>query len=143
MLDIDYFKKYNDTYGHLEGDIVLKRLSRALTATVRRATDIVARYGGEEFVVILPDTNETNALDAARKIQKYVDDLDIPAVKESAYKNVTFSMGVGTIMPGDKNDWESTLEQVDQALYQAKEDGRNKIIVSPLNIVSLKKTNNR
>ncbi len=143
MLDIDYFKKYNDTFGHLEGDIVLKRLSRALTATVRRATDIVARYGGEEFVVILPDTNESSALDAAHKIQKHVDDLNIPAAKESAYKNVTFSMGVGTIMPGDNNDWESSLEQVDQALYQAKEGGRNKIIVSPLNVVSLKKTNNR
>lgn len=141
MLDIDYFKMYNDTFGHLEGDIVLKRLSGALTATVRRATDIVARYGGEEFVVILPDTNEKRVLDAAHKIQKYVDGLNIPAVKESVHKNVTFSMGLGTAMPGDNNDWQSTLKQVDQALYQAKKSGRNKIIVSPLNVVSLKKPN--
>jgi diguanylate cyclase (GGDEF)-like protein/PAS domain S-box-containing protein len=138
MLDIDYFKLYNDTYGHLEGDNVLKMLSGALTATVRRATDIVARYGGEEFVVILPDTDEEQALEAAHKIQKYVDTLNIPAVKESAYKNVTFSMGVGTTIPSENNDWENTLKQVDQALYQAKEEGRNRIIVSPLNVISLK-----
>jgi diguanylate cyclase (GGDEF)-like protein/PAS domain S-box-containing protein len=141
MLDIDFFKKYNDTFGHLEGDIVLKKLSGALTATVRRATDIVARYGGEEFVVILPDADEKQVLDAARKIQKHVDELNIPAVKESTYKNVTFSMGIGTTMPSDINSWESTLEQVDQALYKAKETGRNKIIVSPLNVVNLKRPN--
>lgn len=139
MLDIDFFKKYNDTFGHLEGDVVLKRLSGALTATVRRATDVVARYGGEEFVVILPDTDEKQALGAAHKIQQYVNDLHIPAVTESAHKYVTFSMGVGTIMPSDNNGWESTLKQVDQALYQAKEAGRNKIIVSPLNVVTLKR----
>lgn len=141
MLDVDFFKKYNDTFGHLEGDVVLKRLSGALTAVARRATDVVARYGGEEFVVILPDTDEKQTLDVAQRIQTYVDDLHIPAAKESIHRYVTFSMGIGTTMPSDNNGWESTLKQVDQALYLAKEAGRNKIIVSPLNVVTLKKPN--
>ena len=139
MLDIDFFKQYNDAFGHLEGDIVLRKLSRVLTRTVRRATDIVARYGGEEFVVILPDADQKQTLDIAHNIQKSVNQLNIAAVSECTYENVTFSMGVGTTVPGDNNSWVSTLEQVDQALYRAKRTGRNRIIVSPLNVVNIKR----
>ena len=138
MLDIDYFKQYNDTYGHLEGDNVLKRFAGALMKTVRRSTDIVARYGGEEFSVILSGTDEAQALEVAKNIQDYVHALKIPAASNCLNPYVTFSVGVGTTRPGEDNNWQAALEQVDQALYRAKELGRDRIIVSEMNITNMK-----
>jgi diguanylate cyclase (GGDEF)-like protein/PAS domain S-box-containing protein len=138
MLDIDYFKQYNDTYGHLEGDNVLKRFAGALMKTVRRSTDIVARYGGEEFSVILSGTDEDQALKVAKNIQDHVHALKIPAASNCPNPYVTFSVGVGTIRPGEDNSWQAVLEQVDRALYRAKELGRDRIIVSEMNITTTK-----
>ena len=121
LLDVDNFKKYNDTFGHPEGDQLLKKVASEIVTAVRDH-DIVARYGGEEFAVILKDTDSQLALQIAERIRSAVEKISRGILKTE----VTISAGVGT-MPDQAKDWGSLLEFADQSLYQAKHDGKNRV----------------
>ncbi|HZK44119.1 MAG TPA: sensor domain-containing diguanylate cyclase [Syntrophomonadaceae bacterium] len=125
MLDIDYFKNFNDSYGHLAGDQCLRMIATMLKNIIRRAPDIVARYGGEEFIVILPETDENGAKILAERIRKAVEELAIPHAASDIAKYVTASLGVVTVYPMELESPEEALKLVDEALYCAKRKGRN------------------
>lgn len=124
MLDVDYFKRFNDHYGHLAGDACLRSISRVLAQAGRRAGEIVARYGGEEFVVLLPNSSEQHARETARHIQQKVWSLALPHV-ESIHGIVTVSFGVACLLPCAQLSPEDLLRHADAALYRAKQSGRN------------------
>jgi diguanylate cyclase (GGDEF)-like protein len=124
MLDVDLFKHYNDHYGHVAGDSCLKALAWALVKAGRRAADLVARYGGEEFVVLLPDMNGQEALEAAHHMQHEVGSLALPHA-QTAPGIVTFSLGVASLVPSRLHSPEDLVRLADSALYRAKEAGRN------------------
>jgi len=128
LCDVDYFKKYNDSFGHLQGDDCLKEVAKALLSVCQRATDLVARYGGEEFAIVLPDTNTENAGRLAQAICDAVAGLKFEH-PESKYKVVTVSLGVFSDKPDLSYDSEFMIKQADEALYKAKESGRNKVHV--------------
>jgi diguanylate cyclase (GGDEF)-like protein len=130
MCDVDYFKQYNDTYGHCGGDDCLKEVAKAIEAAARRAADLTARYGGEEFVALLPNTPLTGALEVAKLIQQRVKSLHMPHAKSAVSEYVTLSFGVSSIIPTDATTPEELLLRADRALYQAKQAGRNQIVVS-------------
>jgi diguanylate cyclase (GGDEF)-like protein/PAS domain S-box-containing protein len=125
MGDIDFFKAFNDTYGHQMGDYCLKKVAAALSEPLKRPGDLVARYGGEEFVVILPDTGLPGALQIARTMRSQVEELGLPHDSSPAKKVVTISLGVATIVPSQTNSSAALITAVDQALYKAKHEGRN------------------
>lgn len=129
LCDVDYFKQYNDYYGHLQGDECLKQVAKAITQAVKRQTDLVARYGGEEFVVILPNTNLDGALQVAQFIQDEIRQLQIPHLKSEVSQFITFSLGISTIIPSNLVDSSTLVNRADQALYQAKQQGRDRIII--------------
>lgn len=128
LIDIDYFKNYNDHYGHQEGDDCLIKVAQTLAKVPKRATDLVARYGGEEFVAILPNTNTQEALIVAESMREAIAALKIPHVKSEINKNITVSLGIFSIIPSHENTLEDLIYQTDQALYQAKIQGRNQAI---------------
>jgi two-component system chemotaxis family response regulator WspR len=128
--DIDFFKRYNDHYGHQAGDDCLKKVATALTTTVHRPADLVSRYGGEEFVMILPDTTSEGALAVAQKVLHSVRSLSIPHENSDAADHITLSIGVATLCPQEGSNPEELIEAADQALYRAKERGRNQIEVA-------------
>ena len=119
MLDIDHFKRVNDTYGHLAGDEVLKLLSKLLLENIRDV-DIVGRWGGEEFLVICPSTDQTGLMAMAEKLLQTISQTNFPMVGQ-----VTISVGTATIEPSDTNF--TLLKRADDALYRAKEAGRNRV----------------
>ncbi|MCK7575374.1 MAG: diguanylate cyclase [Chromatiales bacterium] len=125
LLDIDFFKRYNDHYGHQAGDDCLRQVARALRANVHRPADLVARYGGEEFVVVLPDTQDDGALALAERLCQAVSDLGIPHAA-SPFGHVTISLGTGALVPCLPTDAVTLVERADQALYQAKQAGRHR-----------------
>ena len=129
MCDIDYFKRYNDTYGHQAGDDCLKRIAKALSRTARRSSDLVARYGGEEFIVALPNTEISGAEMVARDIQARVSRLKIAHSDSPINAFVTLSIGIGTTIPDAERTPRHLIECADQALYDAKENGRNRIVL--------------
>ena len=122
MADIDYFKKFNDNYGHLAGDGALACVANALKESVRPA-DFVARYGGEEFLVILPNTNSQQAQQIAQRVLEGVHAYPITALDQS-YPAITISIGIAQLSANDTFD--SLVEKADQALYEAKNNGRNR-----------------
>jgi diguanylate cyclase (GGDEF)-like protein len=124
ILDVDNFKHFNDHYGHLAGDDCLRALAGAMVKAEQRAGELVARYGGEEFVVLLPDTDGHDALEAARRIQHEVWTLALPHA-ETSPGIVTASFGVASLMPSRQLIPEDLVRQADSALYCAKESGRN------------------
>jgi diguanylate cyclase (GGDEF)-like protein/PAS domain S-box-containing protein len=130
MIDIDYFKQYNDHYGHLQGDECLKRVASALGSAATRARDAFARFGGEEFVLVLPETDETSAYKIAERCRSLIFKEQIPHEKSQTGQLLTISMGVGTITPMHKDEAMAFIEAVDQRLYQAKQKGRNCIVSS-------------
>ncbi len=130
MCDVDYFKQFNDFYGHGGGDECLKSVAKAIEASARRAADLTARYGGEEFVVLLPNTPLTGAIAVAKLIQSAVKSLQIPHDQSAVSKYVTLSFGVSSIIPTQDSTPEKLLLRADRALYQAKQAGRNQIVVS-------------
>lgn len=130
--DIDYFKLYNDTYGHQAGDRCLQQVARAILHAVRRPADLVARYGGEEFAVILPRTALAGAIHVARKIQAAVRELNIPHEKSPVSNFVTVTQGVTETIPSQEKSLEVLIGVADKALYAAKERGRNTIVSSSL-----------
>jgi diguanylate cyclase len=125
MIDIDFFKKYNDTYGHGEGDVCLKSVAKVLAASVMRPEDFAARYGGEEFVVILPNTDADGACGIADKILKNVRACGIPHIKSEAADCVTVSVGVTTARVDPAHNSSGYIKRADEALYLSKENGRN------------------
>lgn len=129
MIDVDYFKNYNDNYGHQQGDECLARISDTLSRTLNRSRDLVARYGGEEFVAVLPDTNEDGALRVAEAMRAEVEALMLEHVYSGIGRHVTISVGVSTIIPGQATKTASLLHAADRALYQAKRSGRNCVVV--------------
>ncbi|TAF09825.1 MAG: diguanylate cyclase [Nostocales cyanobacterium] len=127
--DADYFKAYNDTYGHPMGDICLIQIANTLNDNVQRATDLVARYGGEEFAILLSNTTCEGALDVAHLILKQIHNLNIPHKKSLVSDHVTLSMGVATCIPSSEDQPEELVIKADQALYEAKNQGRDRIIL--------------
>jgi len=128
MIDIDYFKRFNDTYGHAMGDHCLKEVAWTLKDVLRRPGDIIARYGGEEFAVLLPATDNEGAVLMANRMREEVAALKLPHSASEISEFVTVSMGVATILvdSGMANS-EDLLKAADQALYQSKKNGRNRV----------------
>lgn len=126
MIDVDNFKKYNDSYGHQEGDKCLKSISEVMIKNVYRPADIVSRIGGEEFLIILPNTNFQGALKVAERIRQEVFKLKIEH-KNSVFGVVTISIGVSTSIPGKFEKYEELIEDADKNLYIAKSKGRNRV----------------
>ena len=127
MMDLDFFKNYNDRYGHLKGDEALKQVAQAITDSIERATDLVARFGGEEFTVVLPHTDHAGALVVAERIRKRVEELGIENASSSVAKVITLSVGVSSaaaVLGGDSAD---LIAEADAALYRAKFEGRNRV----------------
>lgn len=127
MIDIDFFKAFNDNYGHQAGDKCLRRVSEVLASCTKRSSDVVARYGGEEFVIILPHMKKDNAVEFARLIKERVHDLAIPHEYSSVSPFLTLSMGVNTVIPSDYLNIEGFIKATDVALYEAKKV-RNKVV---------------
>lgn len=127
MIDIDFFKFYNDSYGHQGGDDCLKRVAKCLEDAARRETDVVARYGGEEFGVILPETGSNGAYEVAEALRASVDDENIPHKSSKVTDHVTISVGVATWLPEKGSESELLLVAADEALYKSKENGRNQV----------------
>ena len=130
LIDIDRFKAYNDTYGHQVGDTCLKTVADAIRAIVGRATDLVARYGGEEFVIILGNTPLDGALQVGENIRTAVENLGIAHEGSNDHSHVTVSVGVTSTVPTRNDQPETHLLAADRALYNAKENGRNKVAYS-------------
>lgn len=126
MLDVDYFKKYNDRYGHQEGDDCLVAVAQEVARAAPRPGDLVARYGGEEFVMILSDTGESGANWVAERIRQHVSELNFPH-KDSPYGHVTVSCGVSSILPASELSPEMLVKSADNALYLSKNQGRNMV----------------
>jgi len=128
LCDVDYFKLYNDYFGHQAGDICLKSVAQAISDTIQRPADLVARYGGEEFAVILPHTPAENALQVAEKIRLAVQDLCILHPSSLVRNYVSLSLGVTSIIPDSKYSRNQLLMTADKALYQAKKGGRDRAV---------------
>jgi diguanylate cyclase (GGDEF)-like protein/PAS domain S-box-containing protein len=127
LMDIDFFKEYNDYYGHLAGDDCLRRFAGVLRSLVRRPGDLVARYGGEEFACILPDADERGASALAEKIMRSINRLNIPHAASKAASRVTLSFGAATMVPKKGQSAEELVRLADYLLYSAKSGGRNRI----------------
>lgn len=129
FMDIDYFKPYNDNYGHQAGDDCLRLVAKTLVETVTRPTDLLARFGGEEFVSVLPNTDKKGALSVAKRMHRAVLELNIPHEYSDVEEVITLSIGIATARPGrHDNDPQVLLEEADQRLYRAKASGRNRIV---------------
>ena len=129
LCDIDYFKRYNDGYGHQAGDHCLKSVAQAINQAVSRVKDLVARYGGEEFVIVLPDTGTEGALEIAQKIQDELRNLREPHAFSEVGEFVTLSIGLSTTSAGYDTLPDFLVAAADAALYQAKAQGRNRVVV--------------
>lgn len=132
MFDVDWFKQYNDKFGHLEGDECLKRIAGSTQKVVCRPSDTVARYGGEEFIVLLPETDSSGATLVAEKIRIEIENLQIPNPDSTVIPYITISLGVTTVVPEVKADPNIYIKLVDEALYRAKNAGRNRISIALL-----------
>jgi len=127
LIDIDFFKNYNDTYGHQMGDECLKRVANALKIAIKRPCDILARYGGEEFIVLLSDTDGNGAAKVAETMQSNVAALSIAHKNSHVGNTVTVSFGISSMVPEINGSPELLIAKADSALYQAKHEGRNRI----------------
>jgi diguanylate cyclase (GGDEF)-like protein len=128
LCDVDHFKWYNDTYGHQSGDRCLQQVAATMSKIVQRPGDLVARYGGEEFVILLPNTNEKGAFHIAEKVRQEVQNLALPHLK-SPLKCVTLSLGLATFLPNASMSSHALVHAADEALYQAKAQGRNQVVI--------------
>lgn len=136
LLDLDYFKAFNDRYGHVAGDECLRLVSGVLGTTIRRTTDLAARYGGEEFACILPDTDLAGATAIAEHIGAGIERLAIPHVGSHVAKHVTVSLGVLGASCTRETTPRDVLSAVDGNLYRAKSEGRNRIAASQMELVA-------
>ena len=129
MIDIDYFKQYNDHYGHMEGDRVLKRVAATLKAQQRSSSDIFARYGGEEFIMLVNGVDAGGAVGIAERLRESVRELAEPHEKSQAARCVTISVGVCSAVPQEEADGHNLMDGADAALYRAKLEGRDRVVV--------------
>jgi diguanylate cyclase (GGDEF)-like protein len=127
ICDVDYFKRFNDTYGHPAGDVCLQRVAEALQRSVRRSVDLVARYGGEEFTILLPNTDAAGGVTVARLVQAEMTRQRIAHAASPIASVVTLSFGLASVVPDQTTAMVSLLERSDQQLYRAKQQGRNRI----------------
>ncbi|GAP95230.1 circadian input kinase A [Leptolyngbya sp. NIES-2104] len=127
LCDVDFFKQYNDCYGHLAGDECLQRVAQHIKCAIARPADLVARYGGEEFAVILPNTSLTGVVTVAKKIQAQILQAQIPHSGSKISEFVTLSLGVVSFIPHSETTFVSLIKQADAALYSAKQQGRDRI----------------
>ncbi|MFK5894340.1 MAG: diguanylate cyclase [Pseudomonadota bacterium] len=131
LADIDFFKQYNDSYGHLAGDGCLQKVAKSLLDSFSRKTDLVARYGGEEFVVILPDTSQLQAEILAEKMRENISNLQIEHKSSNVSEFISISIGISTTFGNET--YEEILSHADNALYQSKDNGRNRVTVFKIN----------
>ena len=127
LVDVDFFKNFNDHYGHLAGDECLKKVAVAMADQIRRGADLVARFGGEEFACLLPDTGAEAAHAMAVRLREAVSGLGIAHLQSAAADHVTISLGVATMVPDGEDLAARLIEQADRGLYYAKQNGRNQI----------------
>jgi len=127
MVDIDFFKRFNDTYGHQRGDDCLKQVAQILNSSLKRNGDMLFRYGGEEFSAILPNSNIEGAMIVAQAMRSDIEKSDIPHVSSMIADHITISLGVGSMIPTYHATPSGMIFQVDRALYSAKQGGRNQI----------------
>lgn len=127
MMDVDFFKQYNDHYGHLSGDECLKAIAQALNHSINRGSDLVGRYGGEEFIILLPDTDIDGAIIVAERILKNIDELAIPHQLSTVADHVTMSIGVEAVSADNMCSLDVLLAGADKNLYLAKERGRHQV----------------
>ncbi|WP_020585488.1 diguanylate cyclase [Desulfobacter curvatus] len=132
MIDIDEFKAYNDNYGHGAGDECLRLVAGAIESLMRRPGDFVGRYGGEEFVVLLPECDLEGALEMAEKIRLKIKDLKIPHIFSKVTDHITVSLGCKSMQYESGTACTQLLQKADQALYLAKEQGRDRVVASNL-----------
>ncbi|MBN2418402.1 MAG: sensor domain-containing diguanylate cyclase [Deltaproteobacteria bacterium] len=127
MCDIDYFKLFNDNYGHQEGDKCLYAVAQAINSALNRPADLASRFGGEEFIVLLPDTDIKGASKVAEFIRSKVFNLEIPHKYSLVDQYISLSLGPASIIPGSNNDPDLLIKEADNALYKAKKMGRNRV----------------
>jgi diguanylate cyclase (GGDEF) domain len=132
ILDIDYFKTFNDTYGHLKGDDCLKMVASILKQTLKRPGDFPARYGGEEFAVVLPNTNDAGAAVIAEELRASIERAEIPHINSLCADHITVSLGVVTRFQGQAHTSDDMILAADRALYSSKHEGRNRVSVEQL-----------
>ncbi|MEM1577678.1 MAG: GGDEF domain-containing protein [Candidatus Pacearchaeota archaeon] len=127
LIDIDDFKKYNDKFGHLQGDEALKTVTGVIIKNIRKE-DFAVRFGGEEFLIVLPETNAAKALNVAKRIREIINNIEIKPVRKNlpqGYEKVSVSIGISEF----KGNINEALEKADKALYKAKKLGKNKIVI--------------
>jgi diguanylate cyclase (GGDEF)-like protein len=129
LADIDCFKDYNDRYGHQAGDECLRAVAVSLSQCARRPLDFVARYGGEEFAVVLYEANREYVAEVLTRIQRSIAELNIPHEASTVASRLTVSIGAALILPGANRTHEGLIQLADEALYSAKEQGRNRVVV--------------
>lgn len=132
MFDIDFFKQYNDLYGHIKGDRCLTDIAQTLSLALDGPRDLVARFGGEEFVVLLPQADASVALKVAQRCERLIKKQAITHAQSPHEQRLTVSIGVGTVVPGPRMSPSDFMEAVDRQLYAAKKNGRNRIEVAPV-----------
>jgi diguanylate cyclase (GGDEF)-like protein len=132
VLDVDHFKSFNDHYGHVMGDHCLRRIGSEIGKMVSHPPDLAARYGGEEFALILPETDLAGSIALAERLRRQVEQLALPHQFSGTQPHVTISLGVSTVMAQDVPHAKDLIRLADQALYQAKLQGRNRTISQAL-----------
>ncbi|GBU25576.1 hypothetical protein R83H12_02226 [Fibrobacteria bacterium R8-3-H12] len=128
LIDVDYFKKYNDSLGHLEGDKALIAIAQCMKKHLKRDTDFIARFGGEEFVCLLPYIEKEDAANFARELVQNVENMKIHHPMSEHSKYVTISVGMASAVPDANNSYTQLLDEADKALYMAKHSGRNRVV---------------
>lgn len=133
LLDLDYFKQFNDHYGHGAGDECLIKVARTIHNSVKRSVDLVARFGGEEFVIVLPQTELSGAVQVASDVQQNLRELAVPHEYSAIASIVTVSMGIAAMVPESNATSQDLVEAADRQLYEAKDAGRNQIKAKVVN----------
>ncbi len=135
LCDIDFFKQYNDTYGHQAGDECLKKVAQTISCAIKRPADLAARYGGEEFAIVLPETDLSGAVKIAKDIKLQIRNLQIEHAKSDVSPYVSLSMGICTMRPDRETPSTQLVALADRALYQAKKTGRDRLKTVDNNII--------
>ena len=130
LLDIDYFKQFNDHYGHIRGDDCLRTVGKALAGALHRPRDFIARFGGEEFVLVLPETDSEAARQVAERCRSVLREQQISHEKSNVSSLLTISLGVGTAVPASSDRPLDFVAAVDRLLYQAKQAGRDRLVAA-------------
>ena len=129
MMDIDDLKLYNDSYGHIQGDALLRSVARVFEQTLKRPADFVARWGGEEFVILLPNTDCEGSIAVAEQVREQVEDM-VVSLSDGTPSHTTISIGVNAMVPGRSSDIDTFINEADKACYEAKRSGKNRVVHS-------------